>query len=106
MGPFTQPINSSVLGYVRHSQAIDAALPRDYRGIVAGWKDNVLTRDCWSKPGKKTNYGWHWLLSRTDAPPAPIRPSLTVPSLGVIQLDHEAHGAGASTDWPGSNGTS
>jgi peptidoglycan hydrolase-like protein with peptidoglycan-binding domain len=100
--PRTQKINHTTAGYVKHSAAIDASLPPDFDGMVAGWKSWTLSLDSWLKHRMATNYGWHipraLAASWSPVPIAGLVVAVSDPGFLVVQGPYEAHNAGADTD--------
>ncbi len=102
VAPQVQRITSSLAGYLRHSDAIDAQLQllgAEAARVIAGWKNWCLTLDIWRKRGFVTNYGWHVPVGQ--AAPAPLVASCSEPELRVIQGPHEAHDTGVDFDGDG-----
>ena len=102
VGPFPQSgCPTTTRAYVQHSGEIDEALPATEPGMVAGWKDWCLTLDSWRKPGMATNYGFPVPAGEVRSGRwrgIPVRRSVSGDPPWLIQLDHEAHGAGRNTD--------
>ncbi len=102
VGPFPQAgCPTTTRAYVQHSGEIDEALPAGHAGMVAGWKDWCLTLDSWRKPGMATNYGFPVPAGEVRSGRwrgIPVRRSVSGDPQWLIQLDHEAHGAGRNTD--------
>lgn len=59
LGPHPQPITSSLAGNRRHHDALEKQLGPSPCGLVAGWKDWVLSAKCWGTGQPAVNYGWH-----------------------------------------------
>lgn len=77
VGPHTQPINSTTIGMIKHSQAIDKDLAGNPEGRVISTlgKHWVIDRDIRDKqrlPNQAINYGWHWTNLHKGSPTASL----------------------------------